>query len=243
MYLGFGSFGCCSDHSDRFVIILDYNKKNHKQIIHACVKGLKQGKVIAYPTDTSYGLAVDASNIKAIKKLYRVKGRSFNKAVSVVVPSVGYSKKIVKWGSIASKLAKKFWPLLRPNGNWYFVGQAGAITLVLPLKIYHQGLKILSSAGFLGLRMPNNKIALDLAQILKKPITATSANVAGLPDCYSAADVIAQFQNKKFKPDIIINAGKLPTRKPSTIVKIGGDSIQVLRKGMISESSLVRVIR
>jgi L-threonylcarbamoyladenylate synthase len=100
--------------------ILDYNKKSHKQIIDACVKALKAGRTVAYPTDTSYGLGVDATNIKAIKKLYQVKGRSFNKAVSVVVPSVAYAKKIVKWGAATSHLAKKFWP--------------GALTLVLGIK-------------------------------------------------------------------------------------------------------------
>ena len=65
------------------MIILDYNIKNHKQIIEACVKALKAGKTVAYPTDTSYGLAVDATNIKAIKKLYALKEREFNKPVEV----------------------------------------------------------------------------------------------------------------------------------------------------------------
>src|ERR1700688_3788989 len=92
------------------MIILDYNKKHHKQIIFACVVALRAGKAVAYPTDTSYGLAVDAGNVAAIKKLYQIKGRDFKKPVHVVVPAVAYAKKIVDWNNSASKLVKKFWP-------------------------------------------------------------------------------------------------------------------------------------
>ncbi|MBI3232110.1 MAG: Sua5/YciO/YrdC/YwlC family protein [Candidatus Doudnabacteria bacterium] len=60
------------------MIILNYQKSNHKQIIRSCVHALKQGKAIVYPTDTSYGLAVDATNNEAIKRLYQIKGRNFN---------------------------------------------------------------------------------------------------------------------------------------------------------------------
>lgn len=192
------------------MIILDYSKKQHNQIIQASVKALKQGKIIAYPTDTCYGLAVDVSNVSAVKKLYRLKGRNFNKPSSVVVPSVMYAKKIVKWGSGALKLAKKFWP--------------GAITLVLGIMyngFRREGFRILSAnSGYLGIRMPNNKLALDLAKHLNKPITATSANLSGLKECYSAKDIIKQFQNQKLKPDMVIDVGKLPLKKPSTLVKI-----------------------
>ncbi len=213
------------------MIVVDYNKKLHKQIVLFCVNALKQGKVLAYPTDTSYGLAVDATNIIAIKKLYKTKGRNFNKPSSVVVPSVAYAKKIVIWNNASVKLAKKFWP--------------GALTLVLPVG---KGLdpslqRLLSESKFLGLRMPNHKIALGLAKRLGRPITATSANFAGKPDCYSAAEIISQYRNKKNKPDILINAGKLITRKPSTIVKINKDGIEILRPGPIKPKQITAILK
>lgn len=220
------------------MIILDYDKKNHKQIIHACVEALKKGKVVAYPTDTCYGLAVDAENIKAIKKLYKVKGRSFKKPVSIIPPSILYIKKIVKWNKVVEKLAKKFFP--------------GALTLVCPLTLPSisrgegkgRGWKILSSnSGFLGIRFPDNNIALDLAKVLKRPITTTSANLAGKPECYSAEDLLKQFSKEKFKPDIVINIGKLKRQRPSTLVKINeGQSIQILRHGLISEKNIKKVL-
>ena len=92
------------------MIILDYTKKHHKKIIHACVAALKQGKVLAYPTDTCYGLAADVSNLAAVKKVFAVKGRSFKKPVSVIPPSVAASKKMVIWDKPSEKLASKFFP-------------------------------------------------------------------------------------------------------------------------------------
>jgi L-threonylcarbamoyladenylate synthase len=207
------------------MVIIDYKKQFYKQIIAAAVRALKAGKAVAYPTDTSYGLAVDAGNSQAIKKLYKIKGRNFNKPVHVVVPSVTYGKKIVRWNPTASKLAKKFWP--------------GPLTLVLMLRAKGIGLKMLSAGNItIGLRMPKNKIAQDLAKYLGRPITATSANVSGRPDCYSADDIIGQFKNQKYHPDIIINAGKLPKRKPSTLVSVSGDVIKILRRGPISEKQI-----
>src|SRR5262245_48341256 len=92
------------------MIIFDYQKQHHRQIIAAAVHALRQGKVVAYPTDTSYGLAVDASSALAIKKLYKVKGRNFNKPVHIIPPNIAYAKKLVKWNKQATRLAKRFFP-------------------------------------------------------------------------------------------------------------------------------------
>jgi len=214
------------------MIALDYNPKFHKKFIHACAVALKSGKTVAYPTDTSYGLAVDATNINSVKKLYKVKGRNFNKPVHVIPPSIGYSKNIVRWDKLANRLAKKFFP--------------GPLTLVLGIKykVLSRGTLDLLSAksGWLGIRMPKNNIALDLAKQLGRPITTTSANVSGGPDCYSSADVLKQFKNQKFQPDVVINFGKLPKRKPSTVVKIQKGQIEILRQGPITSKQIFNVI-
>jgi L-threonylcarbamoyladenylate synthase len=211
------------------MVIIDYQKKLHKQIIDACVLALKHGKVIAYPTDTSYGLAVDAGSIKVIKKLYQIKGRNFNKPIHVVVPSLAYAKRIVIWNKAMEKLSRKFWP--------------GALTLIAVLKVKDDKLKTLSAnTGTIGFRMPKNKIAQDLAKNLGRPITATSANVSGQADCYSAGDIIVQFRKQTYHPDIIINAGKLPKRKPSTLVRVFDDVVKVLRQGSISEKQIIKVV-
>src|SRR5581483_10654569 len=101
------------------MLIIDYKEKYRKQIIQAIVKSLKAGKVVAYPTDTCSGLAADAESVAAVKRLYEIKGRGFNKPVHVIVPSITYSKKLVAWNKSATKLAKEFLP--------------GALTMILPL--------------------------------------------------------------------------------------------------------------
>lgn len=219
------------------MIIIDYTKKHHQKIIHACVAALRQGKVVAYPTDTCYGLAVNVKNIRAIKKLYQVKGRSFKKPVSIIPASISGAKKIVVWNKNAEKLAKKFFP--------------GPLTLVLPItrpsplrgKGEGRGWKILSSnSGFIGIRQPKNNIALDLAKYLKQPITTTSANMSSKPECYSAEELLKQFGKAKYKPDIIINVGRLARRKPSTLVKIENGETIILRPGPISNKQVINLL-
>lgn len=212
------------------MVILDYKKRYHRQIIAAAALALKSGKAVAYPTDTSYGLAVDATNIAAIKKLYRIKGRRFNKPVHIIVPSIKYAKKVARWNEAPSKLAKKFWP--------------GALTLVLPLRMKGKGSRMLSvGSGHIGLRLPKNNIALDLSHVLKRPITATSANISGRDDCYSTGEIVKQFRKQEYRPDIIINAGRLAKRKPSTVVKIVGDNLEILRQGPISKTKILKYVR
>lgn len=213
------------------MIIIDYKKNYHKQIIHSCVEALRAGKVVAYPTDTCYGLAADTSNLSAIKKLYQVKGRSFKKPISIITPSIFYVKKIVVWNKIADKLAKKFWP--------------GPLTLVLKCRIQNAEFRMLTAkTGELGIRMPKNKIALDLARYFKKPITTTSANVSGGLECYSAKEVLKQFKGKINLPDVVIALEKrLPKKKHSTLIKINQDqSIQILRHGPISEIQIRKIL-
>lgn len=214
------------------MIIIDYKKKYHKtiykKIIGACVQALKKGKVVAYPTDTSYGLAVDATNLSAIKRLYKIKGREFNKPVHIIPPNIGQAKKIVRWDGRANKLVNKFWP--------------GPLTLVLGLRTKGLSFRQLSArSGFLGVRMPKNQIALDLAKYLGRPITTTSANISGQKDAYSGKDVLGQFKKQKLSPDILINAGGLPKRKPSTVVKLN-DSWEILRSGPVTMGQIAAAI-
>lgn len=217
-----------------FMFVIKYQKKEHKRIIQACTRALKSGQVVAYPTDTSYGLAADASSPAALKKLYRIKERASIQPMHVVVPSLGFAKTAAKWDSRAAILAKKFWP--------------GPLTLVLGLKSKALGLKMVSAGTkTLGLRLPNHPIALDLAKFLGRPITATSANpsahLSGGYDSYSARDVLVQFEKKRARPDIVIDAGRLPRRKPSTMVKIEAGRISVLRPGPVSEKQIFQALK
>lgn len=215
------------------MIILDYDEKNHKNIIRAVALALKHGKVVAYPTDTSYGLAVDITNKKAVDLLYKIKDRPKKQPIHLVVSSVSEAKKISVWNKYADKLAKNFWP--------------GALSLVLPLASKSISIAQFSGGtGTIGLRMPDNKIAMDLVKALGRPMPAVSANPAGKNagvDSYSAQAIIDQFDKQKYKPDIIINAGRLPKRKPSTLIAISDDGNHtILRHGPVTETKIKKTL-
>ncbi len=194
-----------------------------KQLEQA-VKILKQGGIVVYPTDTAYGLAVDATNAAAVKKLYRLKGRSFHNPIHVIPPSKNWIEKLVRLNPAAKLLIEEFLP--------------GPLTLVLPLKISGPSWKLLSAGTkTLGIRRPKNKLALDLASGLGKPITTTSANLSGQANCYSIDMVKRQFQGNMYFNIYYLNGGTLKKTKPSTVISLVGH-VKIMRPGPISERKI-----
>lgn len=197
------------------------------EIEHA-IKILKRGCVVAYPTDTAYGFAVDATNPKAVKKLNRLKGR--NKPISVIFPSISQAGKIVDISPIAEKLLRNFCP--------------GPLTLVLPIKAKGSHWTYLSSGtGNLGIRFPKHKLSMGLAKGINKAITTTSANVSGMPNTYSVQEIKKQFKTKKHKPDFYLDGGKLKNLPPSTIIQVVGKHVTLLREGPIKYEEIIASLK
>ena len=200
-----------------------------KQIDQA-IKILRQGGVVAYPTHTSYGLAVDPSNEKAVKKLYRLKGRDFKKPVHVIAATLEEIKGLVKWGTVAQNLSEKFWP--------------GPLTLVLPLKAKGKTWKLLSAGTkSLGVRLSDYPIVTEMLTAFGKPITATSANVSGQPNTYSVAEIKKQFKNQKYKPDFYLDGGKVEKLSPSSIIQIDFRHVTLIREGPIKYHRLIKFLK
>jgi len=194
--------------------------KANKPGIALALKYLRAGKSVVYPTDTAYGLGVDAENAKAVQCLYKIKGRGYKKPTHVIVHNSSAVKKCTIVTPSGLRLMRKFWP--------------GALTIVLDLKSKKSGLRMLSAGtGTIGVRMPDDEIALALAKKLGRPITTTSANPAGGPAPYTIQDSAKQFKNRARQPDLYLDGGKLPKTKPSTIVSLKYDKIEVLRRGPI----------
>jgi L-threonylcarbamoyladenylate synthase len=219
--------------------------------INQAIKILKSGGIVVYPTDTAYGLAVDATNLQAVKKLYQLKGRDFHKPTHVIIPDTPWLIKIVKLNKNALQLMNKFWP--------------GPLTIILPLTTKGKSWEKLSSGNkTLGVRYPNNPVAIELVSAFKKPITGTSANLSGQPNCYSVAEVKRQFAQKSIYFNIYyLDGGKLKKTKPSTVVSLvdptpgpspdegrgvlirrkSFDYAKILRPGPISETQINKVLR
>ena len=184
--------------------VLKVNPKNFKGVIIQVVESIKRGKVIICPTDTVYGLICDATNEKAVNKIFKIKKRSFQKPVSIFVKDFKMAKKFTKINKNQEKFLKKVWP--------------GKVIAVLKTKRrFPRG--IVCQRGKIGLRMPKYKLLNETLNKFKGPLAQTSANLAGKPTLPLMKNILKQFQNKKYRPDLAIDAGKL-SGKPSMVIDL-----------------------
>jgi L-threonylcarbamoyladenylate synthase len=181
--------------------------------VHQASKVILNGGIVGFPTDTVYGLGCDPESRAAVESLFRIKARE-KKPVPVLCASLNRASVLVEFGELALKLAVRYWP--------------GPLTLVLPLKAnlpnqLHQG------TGWLGVRVPNHPGCLDLIRSVGGWITGTSANLSGKPASRSAEEVA---RNLGDRIDVVLDGGPLEGAE-STVIKVGADDVEVLRRGAI----------
>lgn len=173
---------------------------------------IKKGGIVIYPTESSYAIGCDFTNKKAVSRLFKIKKRPVSKHTIVIVDSLKTAKKYCKLNKNEIKLVKAFMPG--------------------PLTICAHG----KNREF-NFRISSNEIANSLAKYAGVPIVATSANISNEPNIYDVNEL------KKFYGlvDLIINAGRLPKRKASTVVKLR-KNVEIIRKGAISKSKIYRIL-
>jgi len=183
---------------------------------------LRAGKIVAFPTETVYGLGADATNGQAVASVYEAKGRpSFNPLI-VHVASTGSLDKLVEWSDAAGLLAEKFWP--------------GPLTLVLPRK-KDAPVSLLVSAGLdtLAVRIPAHPHALKLLQNVDLPIAAPSANASGKISATTPQHVAESLGEAV---DLILDGGRSPIGLESTVVSLLASEPVVLRPGAVTQEQL-----
>ena len=191
------------------------------KLINRAVEVVRAGGVIAYPTETFYGLGVNALNREAIKKIYTIKKRSFTQPLLILIPDRNVLSQYVKdIPGIAMKLINKFWP--------------GPLTLVFsaspdlpPLLCAH--------TQKIAIRISSHPIAQALVKSFNFPITSTSANISGYPSPTTPDEVSLQL---KGKVDLIIDGGQTSGGKPSTIIDVTQFPPRLVREGAISFQEL-----
>ena len=205
--------------------------KANQQGIKPALKYLKAGKVVIYPTDTCYGLGADTSNLQAVKRMYAVKGRELYKPVHVIVADLKMAKKYAVVDKWSQKLFKKFMP--------------APITIVMQLRAGKgQSWKILSAkTGTIGIAMSPNKTAMALVKKFGKPLTTTSANFAGEITAYSVNSLLKQYRRRKHQPDLILDGGTLPRRRPTTMVSVAGGRVKIFREGPITNRQILAALK
>jgi L-threonylcarbamoyladenylate synthase len=188
------------------------------QLVAQVVDSLQRGDVVALPTDTFYGLAVDPVNLRAVERIYDLKTRARHKPLSLLIADVAQAYEVARGiDSAFDCLAEKFWP-----GPLTLIVKAGS---KLPLRVT-------ANTGNVALRVPEAPICRAVVAALGLPITATSANLRGLPECTYAHCVRDQLGEKI---PMIVDGGPTARNVPTTIVDLsgGGNSWMILREGAI----------
>lgn len=200
-------------------------KANEESINLAC-KLLKAGEVVAVPTETVYGLAGDATNGNAIKKIFEAKGRPADNPLIVHIGNIDMIDGIVsEFNNDAKKLAEAFWP--------------GPLTIIMP-----KGKKVCkeTSAGLdsVGVRMPANEIAREIINRSGVPFSAPSANLSGKPSPTMASDV---FADMKGRIPLIIDGGASDAGVESTVISVLEKTPIILRPGIITKEQIETVLK
>lgn len=183
---------------------------------------LKGGGIVLYPTDTLYGLAVDAGNEGALRALKELKGRDAKKPISILVCDIEMMDEYARVSDAARALAERHLP--------------GPLTLVLPAK--ETVSKEIAEDGTVGVRIPNDEFCLVLSQAFGKAFTTTSANVAGEPTLSNVEDILAQFGAKKEVIALVVDDGPRAGGQFSTVVSFVNGTPEILREGAISKEEL-----
>jgi len=184
---------------------------------------LRAGGLVAFPTDTVYGVGSLAFDRKAVESIYTAKDRPIEKAIPVLIGDTDDLDKIaMDIPNMALKLASHFWP--------------GPLTILVPKQ---PGLpEAVSATSTVGVRVPDHEVARALLRAAG-PMAVTSANISGQANPTTAEEVFTQLNGRI---GLIIDGGKTPGGVPSTLVDCSGENIRILREGPIAEEELLSVL-
>jgi L-threonylcarbamoyladenylate synthase len=195
--------------------------------INEAIELLKQGGVIVYPTETSYGIGCDATNAKAVARVFEIKGRPEGKGVTLLLPASNlFGEGIVEWDRKLRELAEKYWP--------------GPLNIVL--QVAGRGLQVSENTciavqcitgSTVSVRRSSHPVAQALVDALGVPLVSTSANISGEKELYDAKEIVELFGARELRPDAIIDSGTLEHNPPSTLISIKNGNVEILRQGAI----------
>ncbi len=188
---------------------------------------LRAGDVVLYPTDTLYGLGADAFSDAAVEKVQEIKARDKDKPIHCIVADMHMAERYADISADAKLLAATFLP--------------GPLTLILKKKKGVNG-GVARRIETIGIRIPDNDFCIALAHAFGKPYTTTSANVSGEESKASIDEIVAQLGERVAGIDLAVDAGRIPPRKPSTIVDLSRAEPVILREGAISAAEIWETI-
>lgn len=205
--------------------------KDIKLFLDIAVDNIIEGKLIAFPTNSVYGIGGDPLNLNVINKIYDIKFRDHTKGFLLLVSDSEEASKVAEFNDTAKKLANRYWP--------------GQLTLILKRKIPNIiPPEVSAFQNTIGLRIPENEIILKILKLLKERghfggIIGTSANYSGEPPSISGEEVT----KKILSPiDLILDDGKSKSKLPTTIVDCTSNRVHFLRIGEISKEEILEYL-
>ncbi|MFX0008318.1 MAG: L-threonylcarbamoyladenylate synthase [Promethearchaeota archaeon] len=205
--------------------------KDIKIYLDNAVDNIIEGKVIAFPTNSVYGIGGDPQNLDVINRIYEIKFRDRSKGLLLLVSDFEEANKIAEFNATAKKLADKYWP-----GQLSLIVKRKEPNIIPP--------QVTAFQKTIGLRIPENKIILTILELLKERghfggIIGTSANYSGEPPSLSGEEVT----KKLLSPiDLIIDGGKSETKLPTTIIDCTAEEIRFLRIGKITDEEILEYL-
>ncbi|MFC1914449.1 L-threonylcarbamoyladenylate synthase [Chloroflexota bacterium] len=186
------------------------------------------GEVLVCPTDTGYAFAANALDEGAIARVFRLKGRSFTNPVHVAVRSIEDAERYAEIDETARHIAEHFLP--------------GALTMVLPRKEIVPDM-LVAGLKTVGIRIPDNRVILNLAGMTRLPLTTTSANISGRPTPYTVREIIQQIGDNISDISLILDQGTICPAEVSTIVDLTVSPPRLLRQGRIIWEEIQKVLQ
>lgn len=192
------------------------------KLIDEAVSYLEAGQVVAYPTETIYGLGVDVTNEKAIKRLFDLKRRDYGLPISILVSDLAMLNHIADTvPESAKKLMKMFWP--------------GPLTILFPAGA-NISTSLTTNTGKIGIRISSHPVAMAIIKILGKPISTTSANLSGFPPSLQVKHIQKYFGEKI---PCIVDSGECVSGRGSTVVDVSDETMAIIREGSISSEKVI----
>lgn len=208
-------------------MIINANGKNNLSLLEKEIikNALNSSEVIAFPTDTVYGLGTNGFLKDSVEKIYKIKKRDKEKPLILFLTSIEEASDYIEEPELLkNNIFKKYWP--------------GPLTAVFekknPLSLYYS----VSESTTIGIRIPNFPLILDLLSYCKTPLVTTSANISGSPPLKNGLEIEKELNNKDPRVPLTIDYGDLPECESSTVVSVTKEGIKVLRAGAIKITEL-----
>jgi tRNA threonylcarbamoyl adenosine modification protein (Sua5/YciO/YrdC/YwlC family) len=190
-------------------------QKNNSEIIQLTCNALDSGAVILFPFDTVYGLICDANNEKAVEKIFSIKKRSELKVLGLAASDMQMIEDVA---------------VLTENQSDYILGKiSGPYTFLVKAKKATEISTKCIKNGIIGVRVPDCPLLLETIRSFGKPVAQTSANISGQSNCYSVDEFLMQYKSNN-EIDLLIDAGELPQKNPSTIIDLTGTTPKAIER-------------